>query len=50
MKGTIGLAATIAFLTPVLFGCKESVERDPGLFQLRIASDDPKPGWIEGPK
>jgi len=47
MKRLVFLAAITALLASAVCGCKESVKRDPGILQLRLASEDPRPGWTE---
>ena len=47
VKRVVFLATMTAFLALALCGCKESVQRDPGVFQLRLAGEDPQPNWFE---
>ena len=47
MKRVAILVAMASLLVPALCGCKETADRDPGLFQLRLASEDPRPNWTE---
>ena len=47
MKRMVFPAAIATVLVLALCGCEESVERDPDILQLRLASEDPRPGWTE---
>jgi len=47
MKRIAILATMTALLVLALCGCKETGDRAPGLLQLRLASDDPRPNWAE---